>query len=72
MDQPSDEYVGVRELRSPVGPFRYVATPRVWVANTDGSKRQVSLGERYGRTADEAEARAETVLEAWRRRGVRT
>lgn len=67
MEQPTDESLVTREVPSGWGPFRFAATPRVWLRRADGTRREIFFADHWGWTADEAEAKAREAVDAWKK-----
>ena len=68
MKQSTDEKFVAREVPSGWGPFRFVATGRLWLRKADGTSREIIFADHSGATADEAEARARKTVDAWKAR----
>ena len=68
MKQSVGESLVTREAPSRWGPFRFTATPRVWLGRADGTTQEVLFADHWGWTADEAEAKARKAVGAWKRR----
>ena len=63
-----DDWIETREVIPPVGgALRYAAKPRVSIRNPDGSSRDVAFSEHLGKTSDEAFAKAQDALKAWKK-----
>ena len=67
MKQPMDESLVTREVPSGWGPFRFAATPRVWLRRADGTRREILFADQWGWTADEAEAKARDAVDTWKK-----
>ena len=65
--QLSGESLVVREAPSGWGPCRFAATPRAWLRRADGTTQEILFADQWGWTADEAEAKAQQAVEAWKR-----
>jgi len=59
-----DHWIETREIPAIGGALRYAAKPRVREISS-GVGRDISLQEFFGRTADEAEEKAQAALDAW-------
>ncbi len=68
MEQPADESFVTREVASGWGPFRFAATPRLWLRKADGTSREIVFADHSGATADEAEAKARKTVDVWKAR----
>ena len=67
MKQPVAEGTITREVPSGWGPFRFVATSRVWLGSAEGIGREILFPDCWGWTADEATAKAQKALDEWKR-----
>ena len=65
MKQPQIVNIAIRELEIPVASLRYVATPRIWLRNVNGSDCEISLAQYFGMTPEDAQEKAEKALKAW-------
>ena len=68
MKQPVVESFVTREVLPGWGPFRFAATPRLWLRKADGTSREIVFADHSGATADEAEAKARNTVDAWKAR----
>jgi hypothetical protein len=66
MQQSMDESFVTREVPSGWGPFRFLATSRLWLRKADGTSREIIFADHSGATADEAEAKARKAVDAWK------
>jgi hypothetical protein len=60
------ESLVTHEVPSGWGPFRFLATSRVWLRRADGTRREILFADHWGWTADEAEAKARKAVDAWK------
>ena len=72
MESPADQRISPPREVSLLGPYRYTATPIVWQRNADGTGHDVPFLPCFGATPEEAVAKAQQVLDNWRKEPIGT